>query len=76
MIIGYTLSITLTIAYPCNPQKPNTGECLNKSGLWQAVLNIITDLIILVLPLHMLHKLNLPLRQKVAVGSIFSTGIL
>ncbi|KAG0646069.1 hypothetical protein D0Z07_8396, partial [Hyphodiscus hymeniophilus] len=75
MIIGYTLSITLTIAYPCSPLKANTGDCLNNCGLWQAILNIITDFIILVLPLHMLYKLNLPLRQKLVVGSIFSTGI-
>lgn len=76
IIIVYTLTITLIIALPCIPTDASNAACLNKCGLWQAVFNILTDAAILVLPLSMLHQLKLPIRQKLAVASIFLTGIL
>ncbi|ATZ45367.1 hypothetical protein BCIN_01g01620 [Botrytis cinerea B05.10] len=76
IIITYTLAISLIIAIPCVPTNPENGECLNQCGLWQAIFNILTDAAILLLPSHMLYLLKLPLRQKLAVASIFSTGIL
>ncbi|ATZ45366.1 hypothetical protein BCIN_01g01620 [Botrytis cinerea B05.10] len=75
IIITYTLAISLIIAIPCVPTNPENGECLNQCGLWQAIFNILTDAAILLLPSHMLYLLKLPLRQKLAVASIFSTGI-
>ncbi|KAF7867160.1 hypothetical protein EAF04_005244 [Stromatinia cepivora] len=75
IIITYTLTISLVIAIPCIPTNPQNGECLNKCGLWQAILNILTDAAIITLPLYMLYLLKLPFRQKLAVGSIFGTGI-
>ncbi|THV54124.1 hypothetical protein BGAL_0034g00450 [Botrytis galanthina] len=75
-IIIYTLAISLIIAIPCVPTNPANGACLNQCGLWQAIFNILTDAAILILPSHMLYLLKLPLRQKLAVASIFSTGIL
>ncbi|EDN98275.1 predicted protein [Sclerotinia sclerotiorum 1980 UF-70] len=76
IIITYTLTISLIVAIPCIPTNPKNGECLNKCGLWQAIFNILTDSAILILPSYMLYLLKLPLRQKLAVGSIFGTGIL
>ncbi|APA07310.1 hypothetical protein sscle_02g020800 [Sclerotinia sclerotiorum 1980 UF-70] len=75
IIITYTLTISLIVAIPCIPTNPKNGECLNKCGLWQAIFNILTDSAILILPSYMLYLLKLPLRQKLAVGSIFGTGI-
>ncbi|KAF7915035.1 uncharacterized protein EAE98_011358 [Botrytis deweyae] len=75
IIIIYTLAISLIIAIPCVPTNPANGACLNQCGLWQAIFNILTDAAILILPSHMLYLLKLPLRQKLAVASIFSTGI-
>jgi hypothetical protein len=76
MIIAYTLTITLVIAYPCTPKVATNAECLNNCGLWQAILNIITDVIILILPMHMLYHLNIPFRQKMILAGVFSTGVL
>ncbi|TEY37169.1 hypothetical protein BOTCAL_0527g00040 [Botryotinia calthae] len=75
IIITYTLAISLIIAIPCVPTNPENGQCLNQCGLWQAIFNILTDAAILLLPSNMLYLLKLPLRQKLAVASIFSTGI-
>ncbi|TGO24257.1 hypothetical protein BPAE_0107g00040 [Botrytis paeoniae] len=75
IILTYTLAISLIIAIPCVPTNPTNGACLNQCGLWQAIFNILTDAAILILPSHMLYLLKLPLRQKLAVASIFSTGI-
>ncbi|KAJ8058574.1 hypothetical protein OCU04_012751 [Sclerotinia nivalis] len=75
IIITYTLTISLVIAIPCIPTNPQNGECLIKCALWQAVLNILTDAAILTLPIYMLYLLKLPIKQKLAVGSIFGTGI-
>lgn len=67
---------------PCRPQRRfwdliNTpGYCVNLTALALAggVFNITTDLIILVLPVREVWKLNLPVRQKVALIVIFATG--
>ncbi|OBT63623.1 hypothetical protein VE03_07306 [Pseudogymnoascus sp. 23342-1-I1] len=75
IILIYTLTINLVIAVPCSPLKPNTGDCLNDAGLWQAILNIITDFISIILPIRMVISLKLPTTQKAILGGIFSTSI-
>ncbi|ESZ97253.1 hypothetical protein SBOR_2376 [Sclerotinia borealis F-4128] len=82
-IIAYT--ITLAIASGTLSIRLYTRISIMKSFgyvplhillLWQAIFNILTDAAILTLPVYMLNQLQLPLRQKLAIGSIFSTGIL
>ncbi|KFY54478.1 hypothetical protein V497_07680 [Pseudogymnoascus sp. VKM F-4516 (FW-969)] len=63
MILIYTLTINLVIAYPCSPLKPDTGDCLNDCGLWQAILNIITDFLSILLPIRMVLSLKLPTKE-------------
>ncbi|KFY85302.1 hypothetical protein V500_08530 [Pseudogymnoascus sp. VKM F-4518 (FW-2643)] len=75
MILIYTLTINLVIAFPCSPLKPNTGDCLNDCGLWQAILNIITDFLSILLPIRMVLTLKLPTTQKAILAGIFSTSI-
>ncbi|OBT56394.1 hypothetical protein VE04_05101 [Pseudogymnoascus sp. 24MN13] len=75
IILIYTLTINLVIAYPCSPLKPNTGDCLNHCGLWQAILNIVTDFLSILLPIRMVLTLKLPTTQKAILASIFSTSI-
>jgi hypothetical protein len=42
----------------------------------QSVINVITDFVILFIPLPMTIALKLPLTKKLAVGSVFMTGLM
>ncbi|KAH7131092.1 hypothetical protein EDB81DRAFT_696318 [Dactylonectria macrodidyma] len=74
MLISYTITFTVLLSGPCNPVDAGSGVCLNNLAIAQVVLNIFTDLAIMILPLPTLHKLQIPFRQKVVVGGILSLG--
>ncbi|MCJ1346583.1 hypothetical protein MMC31_004801, partial [Peltigera leucophlebia] len=42
----------------------------------QGIFNIVSDFYVLVLPLPVVWKLQLPLRKKIAVSAVFMTGLL
>jgi hypothetical protein len=42
----------------------------------QSVINVITDFVILAIPLPMTMALSLPLRKRIAVSSVFLTGLM
>ncbi|EAW06601.1 putative integral membrane protein [Aspergillus clavatus NRRL 1] len=52
------------------------GYCLNKKALWfsNSGFHIFTDILILILPMPVLHNLQLPRRQKLALMGIFALG--
>ncbi|KAJ9297322.1 hypothetical protein DTO271G3_4615 [Paecilomyces variotii] len=52
------------------------GHCLNKEGLWfsNSGMHILTDIIIMVLPMPVLKSLQLPQRQKLALMGVFALG--
>ncbi|KAL2829346.1 hypothetical protein BJY01DRAFT_255041 [Aspergillus pseudoustus] len=74
IIAGYTLATTLATAGGCNPLNTGQTPCINNLALWQAILNIATDFLMLLLPLPLLWALQLPLLQKVSLGFIFAIG--
>lgn len=74
LIIGYSLAITIVAAGPCNPQTHTDQKCLTDLNLFMAIINILTDAMILCLPIPMLHALMLPLKQKVLLGLVFALG--
>ncbi|KAF2131446.1 hypothetical protein P153DRAFT_429743 [Dothidotthia symphoricarpi CBS 119687] len=75
LVVGYTLAITIVAAGPCNPYaQPGAQQCLVKLNLFMSVINIVTDLLILLLPVRMLHQLQLPNKQKILLGLIFALG--
>jgi hypothetical protein len=41
-----------------------------------AVMQIFTDVVILILPMPLLSKLHLPRRQKVGMMLVFGVGVL
>jgi hypothetical protein len=59
-----------------NPSIP--GKCLDMGPTMIAsgVVNLISDLTILVLPLLSISNLQMPLKRKVGVSAIFATGTL
>jgi len=54
------------------------GHCLSFEAVWffNASMNIATDVTLLVLPMPLLFKLQLPRTQKIALIGVFAIGIL
>jgi hypothetical protein len=74
MLLAYTITFTVLFGGPCNPLATGSGVCLNNIAIAQAVLNIVTDAIIIVLPIPTIHQLNMPMKQKIQVGVILALG--
>ncbi|OJJ56532.1 hypothetical protein ASPSYDRAFT_134418 [Aspergillus sydowii CBS 593.65] len=74
VITGYTLATTLATAGGCNPLNTGKTPCINSLALWQAILNIVTDFLMLLMPIPLLWALQLPLLQKLSLGLIFAIG--
>lgn len=81
VITGWNLGQLLSVIFLCIPvagfwDKSIDAVCQNQQvGVWvNAAGNMITDLIIIVLPLPALWKLHLPRGQKFAVFGIFGIG--
>ncbi|CAP70172.1 uncharacterized protein PODANS_3_2710 [Podospora anserina S mat+] len=53
------------------------GKCLNLYIIWNmnAIVSLVTDLIILVLPFPLVIRLNIPLSQKLALMPVFGLGV-
>lgn len=72
------------VIFECAPihyfwhRKPVTGHCLNVQTFFQdqAIPNIITDLVVLLLPLPLIWTLKLPIEQKAALSGVFLLGSL
>ena len=54
------------------------GKCIDTMPLWyfSSTLNIVTDLLIFIVPLPCVSRLRLPKSQKIFVFSIFCLGFL
>ena len=78
--------ITVTI-FQCKPisafwdktlLKNPANHCFKAKAFWfsYSVINIVSDVLILLLPISEVIKLQLPRREKVALCGVFSLGIL
>ncbi|KAL4950400.1 hypothetical protein BDW69DRAFT_187376 [Aspergillus filifer] len=73
-IFAYTLVLCIMIGGPCSPLKDGTLKCLEDVLLANAVLNIASGFAVVVLPLPTIHKLRLPLKQRIGVGCLLALG--
>ncbi|KAI1098641.1 hypothetical protein F4804DRAFT_115949 [Jackrogersella minutella] len=71
---AYTIVFTYLFSGPCNPLTVGSGVCLNNIAIAQAVLNIVSDAVIIVLPIPTIHRLNMPFRQKIVIGVLMGVG--
>ncbi|KAN0083885.1 putative integral membrane protein [Elaphomyces granulatus] len=57
-----------------NPAQP--GYCLNREAMWfsHSAFHILTDVVLLILPMPVINSLQLPKRQKYALMLIFALG--
>lgn len=83
---GFLIAFVMISVLQCRPIKGAwlhwDGEghysCnnINAQGWSAAAINMVLDLIVMALPLRELYRLNLSLRKKLFVMSMFSLGIL
>ncbi|ETN44725.1 uncharacterized protein HMPREF1541_10395 [Cyphellophora europaea CBS 101466] len=74
LFIGLSVFQCIPLQRAWNPMIP--GKCLNIKALFigNAVPNILTDAVMVVLPIPPVLKLRLPLSQRIAVIGIFMLG--
>ena len=76
MVLVYSLDCR-PFAYRWN-KEIDGGHCGNipAEETSSAVVNMIIDLVIMVLPTPVIWKLQMPLRKKVSISAIFSLGFM
>ncbi|KAL8654903.1 MAG: hypothetical protein Q9226_003250 [Calogaya cf. arnoldii] len=80
---GYLGANLLTQIFGCSPRSkywlPDTpGHCINytKAGLAYGSMNIVSDLVIFILPHPIVWRLQLSRREKIGVSVIFLSGAI
>ncbi|KAF5026133.1 hypothetical protein F66182_1781 [Fusarium sp. NRRL 66182] len=84
IISGYTIGTFFAVIFACKPIAMSwdvtitEGTCINRPGLYiaTAAVNIISDIILFVLPLPMVVNLQIPFKQKIGLMGIFTIGSL
>lgn len=82
--IIYSLLAAFGFVWVCQPIEKYwdftiiTGKCINLTAFFLATacINAATDLALLILPFSILKDLQLPLRRKIGVGLLLTTGSL
>ncbi|KAH6883257.1 hypothetical protein BKA58DRAFT_435004 [Alternaria rosae] len=82
VVVGSCVGIVVSLLAACRPFAKNIdvtvteGQCLNKAALYIAtgVLNIITDIMVIILPIPMVLRLQMSKERKIMVIGIFSAG--
>ncbi len=82
VVIGSCVGIVVSLLAACNPFTRNIdvtvkeGRCLNKTSLYIATgaLNIITDIMVIALPIPMVLGLQMSRSRKVMLVMLFSVG--
>jgi hypothetical protein len=83
IIVGSGVATASTTVFQCVPferswDKNVEGTCIHSSEFWlaNAVLNILTDVVVLALPIREVSKLQLKLQEKIMLHGIFFLGSL
>jgi hypothetical protein len=75
-LIGGLFCVPLSVWWDVNGDKE--GHCIDVVAWWysNAVINIVTDVVIFTIPLTLLHTLPLQLGQMIVLMVVFSLGFL
>lgn len=79
LVVGYGIATTTLAFMGCTPFEKNfdravPGHCVDLVNFfrWNGICNLLIDFLILLLPLPMVWRLNILLKQKLILSGIFS----
>lgn len=83
LLVAYFLVAFILAVGGCQPasffwDKDQKGHCIDEVNFfrWNGIVNMLLDVMVLILPLPMVWRLNLGVRQKLALTGIFMLGAL
>ena len=77
-ILAWTIATILANAFQCAMPRPylytSSSHCISQTGFWYAtgIIDILTDIALMILPVMVIAKLQLPLNKKAAIAFAFS----
>ena len=81
--VSFYVANVLSVIFQCTPVPKvwNTsmpGTCINTSlnFIITGVINVVSDVLIMLLPLWTIWHLKLPIQKKLSVSTVFAAGIL
>ena len=82
VVIGYSFALVFALIFSCRPiakawdASISTGTCINRPAVYYAtaIVNIVTDLAILGIPIPVVWKLQMPTQQKIGLILMFTVG--
>lgn len=81
LILGWWVAVVLVVIFSCHTITGNWDEtieatCIDSRAFYlgNSIVNILSDVIILVLPVQMVWRLQISRGEKVALTSIFGLG--
>ena len=81
--VGYMIALCFALFFQCRPVAKVwnpllEGHCVNAKDLylWNTILNVITDFLVILVPIPMLRTLQVGTRQKWVIGLLFGIGSL
>jgi hypothetical protein len=83
IVLSYMVASIAASIWQCSPialawDWSTLGTCINLTDAWLAntVYSIVTDFIILGLPMYPIYESHLPTGQKIALVMVFSLGLV
>ena len=83
IIVGWSLGAVSATIFQCIPiaaswNKDMAGNCVDSDATWisYAVINILTDVMVLALPIPLVLRLHFSLRNRLLLCGIFLLGCL
>jgi len=82
LFVGYNVALVFPFIFTCTPFVKSydititEGKYINRTPLYMAtaVLNMLTDVLLLILPIQMIVRLQMPRVQKAGLICIFGVG--
>ena len=73
-ILLYTLVLCIITGGPCSPLHLDDMGCLRNVSMVHAVLNIVSDFAVIIIPIPTIHALHSSKKNKITVGCLLALG--
>ncbi|GAB1734328.1 hypothetical protein NU195Hw_g9169t1 [Hortaea werneckii] len=82
VVVAWFLSIFFCVLFTCVPVTAQwdvsitDAKCISTRSIWIAgsIVNVMTDIVLLIMPLPYVWNLNAPMAQRLALGGMFCLG--